>query len=392
MSAGAQGSVESIPLQSDRERALVERAVDIGEYDDVEAFVREATLRLVDEILDGSGILPCPHDNCARTFATRRQLRGHLGGSEHALDVPDGDFWCGYCGRGPLSWRGVNAHHGSTDHDGPPIRLDEEPAREDLVAPDDVPDHRNPELLARLYHEHDGNCSEMCRQHDFDVTSSRVRHYLIEFGIHEVTPQGATDADDGPVYRDPEWLQERYDRARGNVSEMHRRIKAEDIVDIPYRTLLKNLKNFGIHEPDERRSQNVDERNESREPSSASTTADVDDETENVPETDPEAQPDRDAPVDTPEEAVSSGGNGDEDVDVDVRAIITVDNPDEVDSFADLATPSWLDEGSFFSAVDMADDVDELAEVLGWHEPEQLTIVVDLLDLDVKAERREVVA
>jgi len=59
------------------------------------------------------------------SIPSRRKLRGHLGSSEHALDVPEGDFWCGYCGYGPTSWRGINAHHGSSDHDGDPVRLDE---------------------------------------------------------------------------------------------------------------------------------------------------------------------------------------------------------------------------------------------------------------------------
>lgn len=130
---------------------------------------------------------------------------------------------------------------------------DEEPAVDELLAPEDVPDHQNPELLAALYDEHDGNYTAMCRDHEFDVTSGRVRHYLIEFGIHDPTPHGATNAgeDDGrAIYRDPDWLQKQYDAADGNVSHMHRQID----VDVPYRTLLKNLKRFDIHDPSERRS------------------------------------------------------------------------------------------------------------------------------------------
>jgi len=114
-----------------------EEWLDVDDSDDgAEDLIREATLRLLDDVLDEDGALECPHDDCDRTFPTRRKLRGHLGSSEHALDVPEGDFWCGYCGYGPTSWRGINAHHGSSDHDGDPVRLDEEPDREDLIAPD----------------------------------------------------------------------------------------------------------------------------------------------------------------------------------------------------------------------------------------------------------------
>lgn len=329
----------------------IQRALEAGDYAGLEEFVQDATLRLVGDLLDEDGRIECPHDDCDRTFATIRERRGHLGSSAHALDVPEGDFWCGYCGYGPTSWRGVNAHHGSSDHGGDPVRLEDEPEETDLLAPDDVPDHQNPDLLERLYYEHDGNYSAMCRAHDFDVTPGRVRHYLIEFGIHQPTSQGPSEDGDGPVYRNPEWLQDRYDDADGNVSEMHRNLD----VDVPYRTLLKNLKNLGIHDPTESpgRSQSQDHGDEVQTDSEP----DVD-ETDDVSEA--ETEPEGEA------EPEFSG------------------TPDsEVESFHDLETPDWLDEGSFYAAVDMAGDVDELGEVLGWDAHDRLERMVNLLDADL---------
>jgi hypothetical protein len=225
------------------ELARVSRAADVGDYGDISNFVREATLRLVDEHIDGDGRLECPHEGCERTFATIRQRRGHLG-NVHAQEFPDGDFWCGYCGYGPTSWRGINAHHSQRhSEDGRPVRLEDEPDRDELLAPDDVPDHIDPELLERLYREHGGSYTAMCRAHEFDVTPGRVRHYLIEFGIHEPTPHG-DGGDVHPVYRDRDWLKERYDAADGNLSKMHRNLE----IDIPYRTLVKNVNRFDFHD------------------------------------------------------------------------------------------------------------------------------------------------
>lgn len=433
-----QSSVMGISLDgADRDR--VEYAVEESDFESAEDLVQEATARLVSEILDEDGPIECPHDDCEETFPTQRKLRGHLGSSEHALDVPEGDFWCGYCGYGPTSWRGVNAHHGSSDHDGEAVRLDEEPGRDDLLAPDDVPDHKNPELLERLYRKHGGSYTEMCRQHDFDVTDGRVRHYLIEFGIHEVTPHG--ELDDGPVYRDREWLQERYDDADGNVSEMHRSLD----IDVPYRTLLKNLNRFGIHDktdPPGKRHGKGGPAPERQQSPSEDSGEDAVDEVEPEPldhddqddlleafeehdtisdaadrfsasyatvrqrmidhgiytpdtydagdgdegdteepstgptrEPDPEPQPEP-QPEPVPEPAPEPTGP---------EAVLGIDDPEDVESFHDLDTPDWLDEASLYTAAEMADDVDELSEVLGWAEHEQLEVMVEVLDLQVTA-------
>lgn len=221
----------------------IERAADVADFDTPEAFIREATLRLVDETIDEDGYLECPFDDCEDTFATIRQRRGHLG-NVHADVFPDGDYWCGYCGYGPTGWRAVNSHHSQRhSEDGNPVRLDHEPADGELIAPDDVPDHMDEALLAELYEEYDGVITEMCRGYDFDVTKGRIRHYLIEFGIHEPKPQG--EGDDAPLYRQRDWMKERYEAAGGNLSEMHRQLE----IDIPYRTLVKNIKRFDFHDP-----------------------------------------------------------------------------------------------------------------------------------------------
>ena len=377
-------------VQFDEEtEARLDRAVDETDFDGAEDLIREATLRLLDDVLDEDGALECPHDDCDRTFATIRERRGHLGSSEHALDVPEGDFWCGYCGYGPTSWRGINAHHGSSDHDGDPVRLDEEPDREDLIAPDDVPDHKNPELLEELYHRHDGNYSEMCRQHDFEVSPGRVRHYLIEFGIHEVTPQGEAEDGDGPLYRDREWLQERYNAADGNISEMHRRIEEDGELDVPYRTLVKNLKSLGIHDPTESpgRSQAWEQRDEDEEDGADEATETTEaaettetSETTSTSETDPgqEATPEPD-----PEPDQEDGAEDDVDEEADrLATVIDVDDPADATEFEDLATPDWLAEASFHVALDMSDDAEEFAGNLGWGDPEDLQLMVEVLGLE----------
>ncbi|QBI90063.1 uncharacterized protein ChaoS9_290 [Halobacterium phage ChaoS9] len=389
-------------VQFDEEtETRLDRAVDETDFDGAEDLIREATLRLLDDVLDEDGELECPHDDCDRTFATIRERRGHLGSSEHALDVPEGDFWCGYCGYGRTSWRGINAHHGSSDHDGDPVRLDEEPDREDLIAPDDVPDHKNPELLEELYHRHDGNYSEMCRQHDFEVSPGRVRHYLIEFGIHEVTPQGEAEDGDGPLYRDREWLQERYDAADGNISEMHRRIEEDGELDVPYRTLVKNLKSLGIHDPTESpgRSQAWEQRDEDEkdgadeatetteaaettETSETTSTSETEPGQEATPEPDPEptGEPEPE-PHREPEQ--EDGAEDDVDDEADrVAAVIDVDDPADATEFEDLATPDWLAEASFHVALDMSDDAEEFSGNLGWGDPEDLQLMVEVLDLE----------
>jgi len=226
----------------------------------------------------------------------------------------------------------------------------------------------------------------MCRAHDFDVTPGRVRHYLVEFGIHEPTPQGPSEDGEGPQYRDPEWLQERYQAAGGNVSEMHRRLD----IDVPYRTLLKNLKRLGIHDParspeapadpdegglgsDERDSE--DGRDGTEQPVSR----DADETTATAVDTD--------AGADTDEEPSHARSGAESQSREEHLAALGVDDPAAVDGFQDLATPEWLDEGSFYQGVEMAAHIDELAEVLGWPAPERLDLIIELLGLEDEVHR-----
>jgi hypothetical protein len=441
-----------IRFQSD-EWELVERAAEVADFDDPKEFVREGALRFVDETIDEDGQLKCPHEDCDRTFATIRQRRGHLG-NVHTDVFPEGDYWCGYCGYGPSKFQGINAHHSQRhSNQGDPVRLDHDPEPEELLAPDDIPDHQDPMLLERLYHEHDGCITDMCRAHDFDVTVGRVRHYLIEFDIHEPTPHGDTEDGDGPLYRDREWLKERYEAAGGNISEMHRNLE----IDVPYRTLVKNIKRFDFHDPtdppgkhhgkggpkpsaeaepepkpddqedDEEQDDGtkqvkgldhtdpedlqkaLDEHDTLRAAAEAFpqvTYATVrqrmiddgiyepdsyDTGSNDTPTTDPEPNPD--ATKDPEPDSEPAPASVDQ-----TRDSLGVDDPVAVDSFHDLDTPDWLDEASFYQAVDIADDVEELADVLGWAEYGLLRRMVELLgigeDLDDYQPKRgqEVVA
>lgn len=218
---------------------------------DLQSFVQDAALEAAADVLDEDGPYDCPRDGCDEAFPTWRKLVGHLGSPAHALQDDD-EAWCGRCGFGPTTAQGVRAHHGSSDtHDGSPVLLASEPDQEDLVDPVDVPDHKNSELLAELYEEHDGSYTAMCRAHDFDVNPGRVRHYLVKFGIHEVTPHGT--GDDTPDYRDRDQLADLYAEHDGNISAMHRTMQADDeLPDVPYRTLTKWLRKLEIHDPAER--------------------------------------------------------------------------------------------------------------------------------------------
>lgn len=221
----------------------IERAAEVGEYDDVAAFIREGALRLVAKTIDGDGLFSCLHDDCDKTFGTIRERRGHYG-RVHVQEFPEGDFWCGYCGFGPSPWQGINAHHSQRHKDqGDPVRLGHDPDPDELLAPDELPDHMDRELLKDLYVECHGNISEMCRQYDFDVTDGRVRHYLIEYGIHDVTPKG-TDVE-GADHRDKEFLERLYKECDGNMREMYRR---HDF-DVGYSKLVGWCRDLGVHKP-----------------------------------------------------------------------------------------------------------------------------------------------
>lgn len=364
---------------SDAERDRIEQAAAAKDYADATAFVRDAVLEAVDDVLDEDGPFECPHEDCDEEFATERQRLGHLGSDAHGLDIPDGDFWCGYCGDGPFSWRGVNAHHGSSDgHDGEPIRLDAEPSESDLVGVDDIPDHKDRALLEELYDEYD-SISELCREHDFDVQQGTVRTWLIKYDIHEVTPHGehgsgaAVDGD-LPPYRDAERMRELYDEYDGNLSAMARAMPES----VSYTNVRKWAKKLGVHDPDAPAPP--------QRPDDTTDTDDVGDAT--TSEVEPESAPERPADADGDFDDPAS-----EDTPPSPRAqlLAAVDDarlhdlaPDVSDfetvTFADLATPDWMVEASFHVALEIASTPSEFAEKLGWGTAEDLLVMVALVD------------
>jgi len=372
-----------IRFQSD-EWERVQRAAEVADFDDPKEFVQEGALRFVDETIDEDGQLECPHEDCDRTFATIRQRRGHLG-NVHTDVFPEGDYWCGYCGYGPSKFQGINAHHSQRhSKQGDPVRLDHDPDRDELLAPDDIPDHQDPMLLERLYREHDGNYTAMCRDHDFEVTSGRVRHYLIEFDIHKPTPQGDTEDGDGPLYRNCEWLKERYEAAGGNISEMHRNLE----IDVPYRTLVKNIKRFDFHDPTDppgkRHGKGGPKPSTEAEPEPKSDDQEDDEDQDDTTEADEtETAEADDVGTDRVDEAVQDKPAAEPEPEPEnPQAQLGVDDPAAGESFHNLDTPDWLDEASFYQAVDMADDVKKLGECLGWEKYDRLKRMVELLGVD----------
>lgn len=68
------------------------------------------------------------------------------------------------------------------------------------------------------------------------------------------------------------------------------------------------------------------------------------------------------------------------------------DAPDEADDtdedsatepaeWADVHTPDWLDEASFYAALDESDDVEDLARTLGWEDGNEVADAVEQLDV-----------
>lgn len=369
------------PRFSDSEWERIQKAAAERDDPNPEVLIREATLELVDDVLEDDAVYECLFDGCQETFQTKRQRTGHMGSPEHTIENADSDFWCGYCGYGPTTWRGVNAHHGSSpEHDGDPIRLDHEPSEDELVGVE-IPDHRDQQVLERLYDEHDGCISALYRAHEFEVSMGRVRHYLIEYGIHEVWPDDPEKKLPDGLDRDR--LEQLYNRYDGNVSAVHRVIDE----DVPYRSLLTWLKDLDIHEPDQSHTKARSKH------ASRAATGDAD--TSEEPERDdPEGDPavdcaDRDD-VDVEDEECGptdedTGDDADDGaVDVDLDRVLGGRAPGDVTGFDDIQTPDWLSEAALHVAVPMSDDAGELATNLGWEDVEAVAAMVQLLDLDVQ--------
>ena len=62
-----------------------------------------------------------------------------------------------------------------------------------------------------------------------------------------------------------------------------------------------------------------------------------------------------------------------------VRLWIDVDDPADVTDFEDLATPDWLKGASWSLALEMSDSAEEFAGNLGWGDPEDLQLMVEVL-------------
>jgi hypothetical protein len=211
------------------------------------------------------------------------------------------------------------------------------------------PDHQNPELLKALYEDHDGNITELYRSHDFDASISTVRRRLQKYDIHE--PQTyVTDEeqDEIPPYRDPDVLEPLYQKYDGNVSDVHRNLVEEHDVDVTYSTVGNWIDKLDIRESSALKSV--------KEHAADEASADVDD------------QADAD---DTPDI---------------IEDVISVDDVSDAESFGDLETPDWLDEGSFYVAAEMSEDIDDLADTLGWNEFEHLEVMVGVLDVNIDVE------
>jgi hypothetical protein len=98
------------------------------------------------------------------------------------------------------------------------------------------------------------------------------------------------------------------------------------------------------------------------------------------PEPEPTGEPE---PEPHPEPDQEDGAEDDVDEGSDrVAAVIDVDDPAEATEFEDLATPDWLAEASFHVALDMSDDAEEFAGNLGWGDPEDLQLMVEVLGLE----------
>lgn len=310
---------------SDVER--LQQAVRDSQFGSPAALIRSATKATVQSVLTDAE----PDSLAEPTTDSDSDATSSTSDTTNRNSPADCSLWCGCCGWGPGNENAVKAHHGgSPSHQGNPILLSEKPSEEDLEGVDEseLPDHRNRELLDDLYQQYNGNISALYRNHEFDVSSAAVRSWLVKFDIHNVTPHDA-DPDEHPTRPPEQELEQLYNQHDGNMSAMHRSID----LDVPYRTLTNWLRDLEIHEPNHR------------------------DYSSQPPSSEPKSS----------EVAVDS----------------TTEGPA---SFAEIDTPSWLDEASFFAAVDMADTVSELGEALGWNEPDTLESIVELMELDLRSE------
>jgi len=108
----------------------------------------------------------------------------------------------------------------------------------------DRPAYKDPEQLAAVY-DADRTFPEMRDELGVDVTPKTVRHYMVEYGIHD--PETLPSDDDGPTpaYKDPEQLAAVYDAER-TFPEMRDELDA----DVTAKTVRHYMVEYGIHDPE----------------------------------------------------------------------------------------------------------------------------------------------
>lgn len=225
---------------------------------------------------------------------------------------------------------------GEPGDDGPgedPIP-DTVPEREDGVVVDDweeepvekeeeIPAHEDQELLEELYEEYDGSITQLYEAREFEVSQGTVRNRLIDFGIHEA----ASYAEGSQAAPDSEEVDADDAEVENEVVDQNDRNWCGVCGDGPFKSVARHAghKHGG-------------------------TVVALDHE---------------------PTEAELARGQ-----------ILNGHTADEIGSFEDLDTPDWLDEASFYQAVDMAEDLGELQEVLGWEGEPQIETMIEVLELE----------
>jgi hypothetical protein len=161
---------------------------------------------------------------------------------------------------------------------------------------------------------------------------------------------------------------------------MHRDID----IEVPYRTLLKNLKRLGIHDPKPASNDTGDHVDESTGDEAAKRDGSGDEAGDKTPDSssDSDGGSDPSSP-EPPSSEMENGTNPSASAPrEDLLDTLGVSDSEAVEEFGDMSTPGWLHEGTFYAAVETAEDIPELTEVMGWDEPELLDLMIELLDLE----------
>ena len=106
------------------------------------------------------------------------------------------------------------------------------------------PAYKDPEELAAVY-DAERTFPEMRDELGVDVTPKTVRHYMVEYGIHDPETLPSDDEGPKPAYKDPEELAAVYDAGR-TFPEM----RDELGVDVTPKTVRHYMVEHGIHDPE----------------------------------------------------------------------------------------------------------------------------------------------